>query len=143
MIAFCVTSVSLLERFGEKMRNVILADGLRKRDTGTVSGDLIMLDALRSSDDDQIEDRTLFVVLLDLVLGFLDKPAHCFADLAPRPHAHLLHRLLNALDLHLRLLNVHRYALAQRFGARLAQGLLHAAECLFFSAVGILQFFGQ
>jgi hypothetical protein len=63
--------------------------------------------------------------------------------LRPRPHAHLLHRLLNAFDLHLRLLNVHLYALAQHFGARLAQGSLHATQRLLLGAIGVLQFFGQ
>jgi len=58
------------------------------------------------------------------------------ADFAAWPHAQLYHRLLDALDLHLSLLDVHLDAIAQRFGARLAQGFLHAAQRLLFGAVG-------
>ena len=72
--------------------------------------------------DDEIEDRAFFVMLLDFVLDFLDQPAHRLADLAARPHAQLFHRLFDALDLHLRPLDLHLDALAQRCGARLAQG---------------------
>jgi hypothetical protein len=61
-----------------------------------------MLDALHPGDDNQIEDWAFFVILLDFMLGFLGQAAHRLANLAAGPTAQLLHRLLDALDLHLR-----------------------------------------
>jgi hypothetical protein len=82
-------------------------------------------------------------MLLNFMLGFLDQPAHRLADLAAGSEAHLFHRLFQALDLHLRLLDMHLNAFAQRFGARLSHRPLHTAERLLLRAVGVLQFLGQ
>src|SRR5690349_23167307 len=82
-------------------------------------------------------------MLLYFVLGFLDQAAHGLADLAARSDAHFFHRLLDALDLHLGLLDMHLDAFAQRVGACFAQRPLHTAERLLLRAIGVLQFLGQ
>lgn len=72
-----------LKRLGKKRRDIGFADGLSKRNAGAISGDLIVFDTLHAGDDHQIEDRTFFVVFLDLVLSLLNQSAHRFTDLAP------------------------------------------------------------
>src|SRR3954454_16224858 len=132
-----------LERFGEEISHLLLAGGFGQRHIDAVGGDFIVLDTLHARDDDEIEDRAFLVMLLDFVLGLFDQPAHRLADLAAWTNIHFFHRLLDALDLHLRLLDVHLDALAQRFGAGLAHGPLHAAERLLLGAVSVLQLLSE
>ena len=65
-----------------------------------------MLDALHACDDDEIEDRTFFVMLADFVLGFLDQTAHRLTDFAAEFRFQVLHGLFNPLDLGLGLFDV-------------------------------------
>lgn len=72
----------LLERFGQQIDNLLFTQRFGERYVGAVGGDFVVLDALHAGNDDEIKDRSLFVVLLDLMLGFLDQTTHRIADLA-------------------------------------------------------------
>jgi hypothetical protein len=102
-----------------------------------------VLDPLHAGHDDQVQNWALAILFPDLVRGLLDEAAHCFADFAAGPNLKLLHRLLDALDLHLGLLDVHLNALAQRGCTRHLQGFLHAPQSLFLGAICILELFAE
>lgn len=69
-----------------------------------------------------------------------DQPAYRLADLAARPNTQLFHRLLDAFDLNLRLLELD--PIAQGLGGRLTERPLHTLEGLLLGAISVLQFLG-
>ena len=52
-------------------------------DVGAIGGNFVVLDPLHAGDNNEIKDWAFFM-LRDLVLGFLDKSPHRFADFAAK-----------------------------------------------------------
>ena len=90
MIAVRVTSVSLRSVCfssssvsAEQTGDLLLAQCFGEGHVGAVGGDFIVFDALHAGDDDEIKDRSLFVVLLDLVLASSTRPRIASQTLRP------------------------------------------------------------
>ena len=98
----------------QQFHQLVLTQGLRQRDVGSIGSNLVVLDPLHAGNNHQVHDRPLAILVADLMVGFLDKTPHRLAHLAAGPDLKFLHCLLEPLDLDLGLLDVHLHALAQR-----------------------------